>query len=124
MFGIGYLFIKNYIVWISPAPIGMDVLSPMAERCKYFDVLVTKRDMLKDGEKIYQYKTYVDLLKSGYLKLDSRNYPTSLTDSVEYEAFLARKNITIPLAKMSHSSVQTMLNNLMEHRDIAGRPIG
>lgn len=85
----------------------------MPDEPKYIEVLA-RREEVHD---IYVSYVYVDLFKTGYLKLDARNYPSDQTDRVEYEAYVSRKSSPQPLTKASVSGLETILKWLENNQN-------
>lgn len=109
-------------MWVMTPVFSLELYQQGADNLSYYEVKITKKEIpsLESKVKTEQlYNFYIDIATSSefkfVMKLDDRNQSIKdETDMVQYQSYLERKHLQMPLYKLSRDNVIKLINKCEE----------
>jgi len=113
MFALGNLWIGNYKLWITTPVFSLPITDSKADTLPYYEVLLLREEKIDK----YHYSFYTHLINDESFRflffLNERKQPTDKTDVTAYNSYLERKDMQMPLWKLSKLQVSQLINVLL-----------
>lgn len=106
MLVLGRLLLKNYDIWVANPNISENIFS---EDSNYFEIKICRKEM--------GWNIFVDLFTAADFKSIfclENNRPTDKTDMIEYQSFMNRKGMSMPLFKVTRQHVEYLIDKCIQ----------